>query len=199
MQLVLEDLGHRFSDAPPLFSHVNGVFESGQVVGIVGPSGSGKSTLLSIVAGWLSPSEGAVLGAESARCAWAFQNPIGVSRRAAVDHVSLPFLARGGARPAAEASARDLMHTFHLDAVSDRPFSALSGGEAQRLMLARAVASNADLLLIDEPTAQLDRASSESVIEVIGRLADKGALVMIATHDDRVRERCHVMLDLASI
>ena len=195
---MLDNVGHQFGSAPPLFTTLSAAYTSGQIVALVGPSGSGKSTLLAILAGWLAPSEGEVRGVKSARFAWAFQNPIGVSRRSALDHVVLPFLARGETRAEAETNARELLATFNLTAAAERPFSALSGGESQRLMLARAVATSADVLLIDEPTAQLDRTSAESVIEVIGHLAKEGSLVLIATHDDRVRDRCDALLDLAT-
>jgi ABC-type lipoprotein export system ATPase subunit len=128
---------------------------------------------------------------------WVFQNPQGVPGRTALDHVVLPFLAAGASRVHAEPQARELLRRFGIDSVSGSLFAALSGGEAQRLMLARAVASGADLLLVDEPTAQLDPVSAASVTRVLAGLADAGAIVVIATHDPRIRDVSDDVIDLA--
>jgi ABC-type lipoprotein export system ATPase subunit len=74
----------------------------------------------------------------------------------------------------------------------------LSGGESQRLMLARAYACAPDLMLVDEPTAQLDRASSNAVVNVLSQLAGRGCLVVIATHDPQVRDACTDVIDLGA-
>ncbi len=79
----------------------------------------------------------------------------------------------------------------------DRPFRELSGGEAQRLMLARGLASRPDVLLIDEPTAQLDRATADTVNLAIGAAATEGIVVVVATHDQATRAACTAWLDLS--
>ena len=198
MQLVLADLGHHFPGAPPLFTGLNAHLESGEVTAVVGPSGSGKSTLLSLIAGWLAPTTGTISRPPGARLTWVFQNPFGVAHRTAVDHIVLPYLAHGLQRPDAEREAHSVLRLFGLAELAERQFADLSGGEAQRLMLARAVASAPDLMLVDEPTAQLDRTSAGAVIEALGNLASTGALVVIATHDPRVREVCHRVIDLGT-
>ena len=73
----------------------------------------------------------------------------------------------------------------------------LSGGEAQRLMLARAVCSRPDMLLVDEPTAQLDTRTAHSVSHVLGNLAGQGMIVLVATHDPDTRDACGRVIDLA--
>jgi ABC-type lipoprotein export system ATPase subunit len=77
------------------------------------------------------------------------------------------------------------------------PFKTLSGGEAQRLMLARSVASSPDLLLVDEPTAQLDARTADGVNEAIAGMADQGSIVVVATHDPRTRDACTNVIPLA--
>lgn len=198
MRVTLTGVGHAFAGQPYLFRGVTETLTAGDLVALTGPSGSGKSTLLGIIAGWLTPTEGTVEGTRGAEVAWVFQNPYGVAQRTAVDHVVLPILARGARRREAEQEALELLATFDLAAVADRPFSALSGGEGQRLMLARAIARQADLVLVDEPTAQLDPTSAESVIRVLHGLAGRGAVVIIATHDPRVRDACARVIDLAA-
>jgi lipoprotein-releasing system ATP-binding protein len=194
----LVGLGHAFPGQAALFTGLDATLRSGEVVAAVGPSGSGKSTLLGIIAGWTAPTEGKVERPQGIRTAWVFQNPHGVARRTALDHVVLPLLARGLSREQAELDARAIMTTFGLAAVADRDFAALSGGEGQRLMLGRALAGAPDLMLVDEPTAQLDPTSAASVIEVLAALAGRGCLVVIATHDPRVRDACTRTIDLAA-
>jgi lipoprotein-releasing system ATP-binding protein len=196
VQLKLLDLGHGFPGQGMLFRHLNADLHAGQVVAVVGPSGSGKSTLLAIIAGWTRPTEGLVERPGTARVTWVFQNPCGVARRTAIDHVVLPMLARGVAREDAERAALETMSMFGLREVAYRTFGMLSGGEGQRLMLARAYAGVPDLMLVDEPTAQLDRTSSRAVVEVLSELAGRGCLVVIATHDPRVRDACTDVIDL---
>lgn len=80
------------------------------------------------------------------------------------------------------------MELFDLEYAADRRFCDLSGGEAQRLMLARAVCSRPNMLLVDEPTAQLDTRTSHSVSHVLGNLAGQGMIVLVATHDPDTRD-----------
>lgn len=197
----LEGVGHRFEGADRLFGGLSMTLEPGRVYALTGPSGSGKSTLLSILAGWMSPSEGSVsrdatTRHASGRVSWVFQNPHGVAGRTALDHVALPFLARGLRRAEAEPRARELLGRFMLAGLEGREFRTLSGGEAQRLMLARGIASSPDLLLVDEPTAQLDRKTAESVNDSLVGLRSAGTIVVIATHDPSTRDRCTDRIDL---
>ncbi|MBX3098322.1 MAG: ATP-binding cassette domain-containing protein [Salinibacterium sp.] len=195
--VMLHAVGHRFSGAAaPLFRGISLALEPGHVYGVTGPSGSGKSTLLSILAGWTRPTEGRVTRDDTARTAWVFQNPHGVAGRTAVDHVVLPLLARGVRRAEAEPEARDLLDSFMLTQVADADFGSLSGGEAQRLMLARGIASRPQLLLVDEPTAQLDRSTAATVNETLGALSSPHIVVVIATHDPSTSDRCSDGIDL---
>jgi len=190
-------LAHAFPPAPPLFTHLDLDLVPGEVVALVGPSGSGKSTLLSILAGWVAPTEGTVERVGIEHVGWVLQNPHGVARRTALDHVVLPLLARGLTRREAEARGTEILDRFALAAVADRQFRALSGGEAQRLMLARAVATAADLLLVDEPTAQLDLTTAATVNAVLAGIAQDHTIVVVATHDPHTRDACTRVVDLA--
>jgi ABC-type lipoprotein export system ATPase subunit len=191
-------LGHRFPGSPYLFESLDFVLRPGEIVGLCGPSGSGKSTLLSILAGWVAPTAGRVETIGVGRTGWVFQNPYGVPRRTAIDHVCLPMLAAGRSRASAQRRAREVLATFRLEHAADQPFRELSGGEAQRLMLARAVCAAPDLLLVDEPTAQLDIVTAASVNETLGAVAQDGTIVVIATHDPQTRAVCTEVVDLAA-
>lgn len=190
-------LSHSFPGTGPLFSGLDLDLHGGEVVALVGPSGSGKSTLLSILAGWVVPTAGTIERTGVDHTGWVLQNPHGVARRSAVDHVVLPLLARGLRRHQAEVEALDVMRRFDLERVAERPFRALSGGEAQRLMLARAVTTGSDLLLVDEPTAQLDLSTAATVNGVLAALAQDDVIVVVATHDAHTRDACSRVVDLA--
>lgn len=196
-RVTVHGLAHRFPGTDVLFERLDFTVEPGQTVAVCGPSGCGKSTLLSILAGWEKPYRGTVERVGVSRIGWVFQNPYGVARRAALDHVVFPLLAKGMRRRDAEPEALAAMGLFDLEYAADRSFSDLSGGEAQRLMLARAVCSKPDLLLVDEPTAQLDTRTARSVSHVLGNLAGQGMIVLVATHDPDTRDACGRVIDLA--
>ena len=193
----VHDLAHRFPGTDVLFEHLDFTAIPGQTVAICGPSGCGKSTLLSILAGWEKPYHGTVERKNVERVGWVFQNPYGVPGRTALDHVVFPLLAKGMRRREAEPQALEAMGLFDLEYAADRRFSELSGGEAQRLMLARAIASKPDLLLVDEPTAQLDQRTANDIDSTLTGLAHGDAIVVIATHDPNTRAACTRVIDLA--
>lgn len=198
MFVTLRDLGHRFPGHPFLFEHVTVRLEPGRVYALTGPSGSGKSTLLGMLAGWIVPAAGEIIREGVDRIGWIFQNPHGVARRTALDHVALPFLARGASRAEADEQARALLTRFGLAHAGDRQFRALSGGEGQRLMLARGIATASDLLLVDEPTAQLDQRTAATVSDALTRIATAGTIIVVATHDARTRDACTDVIDLGA-
>jgi len=202
MSVELDNVGHKFAASPWLFRHLSARCEDGTLTAIIGPSGSGKSTLLSLIAGWDTPTEGTItvpcpVGTQSPRIAWVFQNPFGVRARSAIDHVALPLLARGMSRAQAEAEAHRLLDAFNLAHLATRPFRDLSGGEAQRVLLARGLACAPTLLLVDEPTAQLDQSTARDIASTLGSLREDGVSVVIATHDPSIRAQCDAVIDLA--
>ncbi|GAA1143583.1 MULTISPECIES: ATP-binding cassette domain-containing protein [Microbacterium] len=197
MRLTATGLGHRFGEQPFLFRGLDLDLRSGRTYAVTGPSGSGKTTLLSILAGWVAPAEGEVDRGEAGTVGWVFQNPHGVHQRSALDHVVLPFLARGATRSDAEARAAVLLDDFGLAHRAETSFSALSGGEAQRLLLARGLAAAPALLLVDEPTAQLDPATSATVNDALGAAAGRDSIVVVATHDVGTRDACTDHIDMA--
>lgn len=196
MQLIARGLGHEFRHDVPLFTGLDFKLEPGDMVALTGPSGSGKSTLLSIMAGWIPPTRGSLDRHDPGRISWVPQNPYGVASRSAIDHAVLPLLAAGWSRTYAAQRARPMLVSFALGHVADAPFSQLSGGEAQRLLLAQAALCEPALLLIDEPTAQLDPGNAATVIDVLEALAASGRIVVIASHDPRVAEACRDRIDL---
>jgi len=195
----LDQVGQAFSPGHVLFEGLSCRLTADNIYAVTGPSGSGKSTLLGILAGWIKPTSGTVTcdGVQSIQ--WVFQNPHGVAHRTALDHVTLPLVAQGMDRRQADESALKLLSEFGLSGVADSPFALLSGGEAQRLMLARGVAANPDMLLVDEPTAQLDRRTADEVNQSLKALADRGVIVVIATHDPKTASACTSVIDLEHV
>ena len=199
MQVVAEGIGHAFPGQAPLFGSVNFILEPGSVTALTGPSGSGKSTLLGIIAGSTIPEAGILSRDGVTSIGWVFQNPHGVARRTALDHVVLPLLGKGLRRTQADVRAASILDRFGLGGTAARLFHELSGGEAQRLMLARAVATAPDLLLVDEPTAQLDQHTAAAVSDSLRNIALDGTIIVVATHDRRTRDACGAVIDLTAI
>lgn len=194
--VLVSDLGHRFAGTGMLYQHVAFTVAAGQTLAVTGPSGSGKSTLLSLVAGWDRPTCGRVDLQQGARVCWVFQNPYGPNRRTVLDIAAFPLVAQEEPRSQAEEEARGVLDQFGLLGRARARFADLSGGEAQRLMLVRSICSRPDILLVDEPTAQLDMRSARQVADSLRLLAGRGMAVIIATHDPAVAQVCDVTLDL---
>lgn len=198
MSLTVTGLGHKFAGGTWLFRGLNEHLMPGMSYSVTGPSGSGKSTFLQLLAGWLAPVEGTIThSVEAQRTRWVFQHPTGVPGRTALDHVRLPLLARGLTVIEAETRALELCEKVGLGSVAGRRYRELSGGEAQRLMLVRSLAAQPQLLLVDEPTAQLDATTSRAVIEALERLVTPNCLTVVATHDPAVADACQGNIRLA--
>ncbi|MFK4729435.1 ATP-binding cassette domain-containing protein [Agromyces mediolanus] len=196
MLISLERVTHAFTGGHELFQPITASFARGEMVAVTGRSGAGKSTLLAILAGSLRPSSGEIRWSEECRVCWIAQRPRGVPGRSALDHVALPVLATGARRLEAERRAAELLDRVGLSGASSQPFETLSGGQAQRLMLAQGLAAAPDILLVDEPTAQLDQRTAAEVDAVLGLLAAAELLVMVATHSAATRASCSRELTL---
>jgi tungstate transport system ATP-binding protein len=152
---------------------------------ILGPNGAGKSVLLRLLHGLLAPCEGRVTwaGQDAARRqAMVFQRPV-LLRRSALANVTYPLRLAG--LPAAERARRaaQALDLVGLAALADRPARRLSGGEQQRLALARAWALAPKILFLDEPTANLDPAATRAIEAVIAAMGAAGVKIVMTTHD----------------
>ena len=154
---------------------------------IIGPNGSGKSTLLRLSMGLLSPSSGNLRWANQTRCpagrlAFMFQRPT-MLRRSAADNIRYALRAAAAPRNLESHRIAELLSMIGLDALADRPARSLSGGEQQRLALARALARDPEVLFLDEPTASLDPAATKSVEDLLRAVVGKGIKIVMSTHD----------------
>jgi tungstate transport system ATP-binding protein len=154
---------------------------------LVGPNGSGKTTLLRAAMGLVTPSRGRVTwgGREDVaptRRAIVFQRPA-MLRRTASGNIHYALRASGIARSERQSRTRDLLALVGLEQLGDRPARRLSGGEQQRLALARALARDPAILFLDEPTASLDPAATKAIEDIVGAVSARGIKVVMATHD----------------
>jgi tungstate transport system ATP-binding protein len=154
---------------------------------LVGPNGSGKTTLLRVAMGLLTPSSGRVTwnGKEIAKPvgrAFMFQRPV-MLRRTVHANISYALAAAGVTRSERDDRARELLASVGLEGLADRPARHLSGGERQRVSLARALAKDPTVLFLDEPTASLDPAATQSIEQFLLAASERGVKVVMSTHD----------------
>jgi ABC-type lipoprotein export system ATPase subunit len=193
-----------------LFSALDYRFEPGAVTGVTGPSGRGKSTLLYLLGLLLRPTGGRVLFdgrpvqslseatrslLRAKRIGFVFQDAALDESRSVLDAVMEPAIYAGTARAAAIDKARTLLIAFDVQARSDHRPGEISGGQAQRVALCRALMNDPTLILADEPTGNLDRDSASIVLGALHRAARSGRTVVIATHDPFVLEQVdHILV-----
>ncbi|MEM7472898.1 MAG: ATP-binding cassette domain-containing protein [Pseudomonadota bacterium] len=157
------------------------------VTAIMGPNGSGKTTLLRLMHGTARLTGGQInwaCGLAEARHhqSFVFQRPI-MLRRSVLDNVAYPLLIRGVAKSEARSRARDWSQRIGLEDALDRQATVLSGGEQQKLALARALITEPHVLFLDEPTAALDGQAKREIEEILRSERDKGTRLFLTTHD----------------
>jgi putative ABC transport system ATP-binding protein len=173
----------------------------GEFIAVRGPSGCGKSTLLHLAGGLEDPSAGRALidgrdvssmtAAERSTLrrrdvGYVFQRLNLVAGLTAVENVTLPLELDGVGRRAAKTQALDTLHAVGLDQSLDRYPDDFSGGQQQRIAIARAIVGTRRILLADEPTGSLDTATGDAVIELLASLpAERGTAIVLVTHEPR--------------
>ncbi|GIG63430.1 ABC transporter ATP-binding protein [Longispora fulva] len=172
--------------------------EPGDRIAVSGASGSGKSTLLHLIAGLETPTSGEAewpgLGGDPRRppgaVAMVFQAPSLLPALDVTENVSLPLLLCGHEPAEARKRAIAALELLGLDELAGRLPEEISGGQAQRVVIARAIATRPVLLLADEPTGQLDTGTAAAVLDVLlAAAAHLDAALVVATHDEDVAAR----------
>lgn len=171
---------------------------AGEELVITGRSGSGKTSLLLVLAGLIAPTRGTVVwpglaedqNHRRAQIAMVFQAPSLIPELTAVENVCLPLRLRGADRASALARALEALATVGLGQAQAQVLpNELSGGEQQRVSVARSLATEPRLLLADEPTGSLDRATGSGVVAALREtVAQYGSSLIVATHDDEIAE-----------
>lgn len=198
-KLVAEGVVSRIGDRQ-ILSDVSLHAGAGELVALTGPSGSGKTTMINVAGGLLRPDEGTAtlageptwLGTGDPRpdVALILQSYGLVSILTAAENVSIALRARGVRARDADSAAAAALDRVGITDLGERLVQELSGGQAQRVACARALVVDSTLLLADEPTSELDEYNRDRVVGELRREAERGAAVMIATHDAEVAAQC---------
>ncbi len=165
-----------------LLADIDLVVQSGERVVILGANGAGKSTLLKVCNGLIAPSKGDLIAPPVRQQALIFQRPA-LLRRTVIENVKFVLAARGVLEPLRTSQAQQAIDACGLGAMASRPAFALSGGEQQRLALARVWACRPSLLLADEPTANLAPAAMRDVENLLLAVEALGTTLVLTTHN----------------
>lgn len=210
-RLRAENLSFGYTPDHPLIDAWSADFRAGSMTALTGPSGRGKSTLLYLLGLMLAPSGGTVsfdgvptrtLGdAQRAhlrahRFGFVFQDAALDMTRSVLDNVTETALYRGTPRRIVERTARELLARFGVDVPAHRRPGQVSGGQAQRIALCRALLHGPDILLADEPTGNLDPETAGIVVGAMRDHARAGAAVIIVTHSPDVANACDLEMTL---
>ncbi|WP_075794723.1 cell division ATP-binding protein FtsE [Massilia putida] len=200
--IEFQSVSKKYSDSADTFA-LSGVslnIAKGELVYLAGPSGAGKSTLMKMVAAIERPTSGRVIvnGQDVGRIRKAgvpflrrnlgliFQNQRLLNDRHILANVMLPLIVTGATKAQAEQRARAALDKVGLlDRALALPME-LSGGEQQRVAIARAIVNRPQIILADEPTANLDRAAADKVIDALHAFHSVGVTCVISTHDDQI-------------
>ncbi len=197
MQTVIsvENLSVSYGNIGAL-SDVDFKVEKGEFLGLIGPNGGGKTTLISAILGLIKPTKGNItLKCQSTENSKSFIGyvpqtvsvdrlfPISVKETVLTAFVNKKLNPFKKFTLKQKQQALDSLKAVGLDHKADNLISELSGGEFQRMLIARALVNGPDILLLDEPTSNIDRASTEEIYELLRELNRKGKTIIMVTHD----------------
>lgn len=210
-ELEARSLTFGYQLGQPLLSDWSQTFRAGEVVAITGPSGKGKSTLLYLLGLMVRPQRGEVLLSGEAcsslpdhrraflrahRFGFVFQDASLDPSRTVLDNVLETSLYRGVPRESMVDRAHELLSRFGVELRADAKPGQVSGGQAQRIALCRALLNDPAVLLADEPTGNLDPSAASVVTQAFKEHANAGAVVVIVTHDPDLAAQCHRIVKL---
>jgi putative ABC transport system ATP-binding protein len=203
----IEDLKKRYGEGETAVDALKGVDMTiwpGEVVGLVGPSGSGKSTLLKCLGAVIEPTAGRMtLGGQTIfdgqwkiedlrtlrrdRIGFVFQAPYLIPFLDVTDNVALLPMLAGASNAAARSRAQELLDALDVGHRAKASVAQLSGGEQQRVSIARALANRPPVILADEPTAPLDSERALNVVRILNRMAEQyQTAIIVVTHDEKI-------------
>ena len=187
LPLLLEDVSF-VAGGRAIIDRVSCELAMGPRTVILGPNGSGKSVLMRLCHGLLAPTSGRIVwrgsrdDARPRAQAMVFQRPV-MLRRAAHANVTYGLKLAGVPKDERDERARDVLDAVGLKSVADRPARVLSGGEQQKLALARAWALDPEVLFLDEPTANLDPGATREVERIVDQIHASGTKIVMTTHN----------------
>jgi lipoprotein-releasing system ATP-binding protein len=195
-----------------VFENLDVQIERGKLVGVMGPSGAGKSTLLHLLGGLDTPTRGTVqingenifnwdadklANFRNRHIGFVFQFHHLLPEFTVLENTMMPMVIRGEPREAMESAARKILDRVGLGPRMTHKVGEISGGEQQRVAIARSLAGNPQLLLADEPTGNLDHRTGFTIFEMIRELhQEQGLTSLIATHNEKIAAQCDEVLEL---
>jgi putative ABC transport system ATP-binding protein len=216
MLFVLEDISVEFnigSKVVKVLEDFNLSIDKGEFIALIGPSGSGKTTVLNLMAGFQRPTRGRVLyrGEDlfslTRTSIAAFRNKeIGMVHQfynllpdlTALQNVMVPLLIGGMGIQEARRRAQNTLEAVGVILRASHYPSEMSGGEQQRVAIARALANTPEVILADEPTGNLDYATTQEIADLLKELNKQGITIVVVTHDPKVAERATRVVDLST-
>lgn len=212
MMMIADGLGFEYRKNEPIISNLSREFSMGTMTGVSGRSGSGKSTLLYLLGLLLKPTAGRILidgrdpirhsdwwrsQLRARRIGFVFQDAVLDPTRTVLDNIIEVAVYSGLARGSAISRALDLMERFQVDLRPEQKPSEISGGQAQRVALCRALLNRPDIILADEPTGNLDGANATQVFELMLELnRESGTALVIVTHAPELAARMQAVYRL---
>lgn len=201
-----EELTFRYQKKhAPILTGFNLEIPSGTLITLTGPSGSGKSTLLYLLALMIKPSAGHIIingqkvnnksdsymsNMRAKHMGYIFQDALLDPARTVIDNVCESALINGQTYSQAQKKAKELLETFGVQHRLDHKPGQISGGQAQRVALCRALITNPKIIYADEPTGNLDHETSQLVWEALKNKAQAGTTIVVATHDEALANDC---------
>jgi putative ABC transport system ATP-binding protein len=194
------------TDGQRLFNDVHLVVSSGEMLVITGASGSGKSTLAHILAGVIEPDRGEItLGGTPLRAMRFADQPalttqgFGlVSTLTAIESVALPLQVQGLAKEEIRDRSMQWLRALGLEACANHLVEELSGGQQQRVAIARALAKGADVIVMDEPTSELDPANRALLLSLLVDERQRGAAIIVVSHEPDVIDSSDLIYELSA-
>ena len=195
-----------------VLKNINISFNSGKIIALVGPSGSGKSTFLHLISLLEKPTKGkiSIMGTPTSNLSEnkkneiirnyisiIFQNNNLLSDFTAVENVAIPLIIRGKNYKSSVTKAKEILGKVNLSHRLNHLPSNLSGGEQQRVAIARSLASDTNIILADEPTGNLDAKTTEEVFSYFLKMKQKNKTILIATHNRELAKKADYTLRLS--
>ncbi len=199
---------YRLQDAPPqqVLFDINLTIERGEFVAVMGHSGSGKSTLMNILGCMDTPASGVykldghdvtrlstnqLADVRNRQLGFVFQGFNLLKRMSVLDNIAMPLLYAGIGRSERQERARQLLQQIDMAQYARHLPNQLSGGQQQRVAILRALVNRAPLLLADEPTGNLDSATSHAIMQLFRQLNQQGITVVLITHEQDIAAYAH--------
>lgn len=194
-----------------LFDNFSFEIKKGEMVAIMGKSGCGKTTLLNIIGGLESLTSGdylfegknvssfnekEYLEFRRKHISYIFQNYALIPEYSVLENIILPVCYRIGNKKKAKINAKKLLKELDIEYLENRSIDKLSGGEKQRIAIARSLITNSNLILADEPTGSLDATTGKIIMELLKEINKQGKTIVIVTHDIEVANYCDRIINL---